>query len=73
MAEIAPDPAGTEHVPVLLAEVLAALQVHQGGDYIDGTLGGGGHTEAILTQAAPAGRVLGIDADPAAIRRVADR
>jgi 16S rRNA (cytosine1402-N4)-methyltransferase len=40
---------------------------------IDGTLGGGGHTSAILTATAPDGQVLGIDADPAALRRVAER
>lgn len=36
---------------------------------IDGTLGGGGHTAAFLAHSDPSGRVLGIDADPAAIRR----
>ncbi len=44
-----------------------------GGRYIDGTLGGGGHTEAILHHSAPNGQVLGLDADPAAIRRVTER
>lgn len=55
------------HVPVLLAEVLDALQPHDGGHYVDGTFGGGGYTRAIL-EAADC-RVLGIDRDPDAITR----
>jgi 16S rRNA (cytosine1402-N4)-methyltransferase len=64
------DPPHTSHTPVLLAEVSAGLAVQRGGRFIDGTLGGGGHTAAILHQSAPDGQVLGIDADPAALRRV---
>jgi 16S rRNA (cytosine1402-N4)-methyltransferase len=54
-------------------EVLAALAVRAGGRYIDGTLGGGGHTALILARGAPDARVLGIDADSAALARVAER
>lgn len=61
------------HIPVLAAEVIEGLQVRPGGSYIDGTLGGGGHTEAILAASAPNGRVLGLDADTAAIERVRTR
>ena len=61
------------HVPVLLAEVLAGLALRPGDRAIDGTLGGGGHTAALLEQTAPDGRVLGLDADPDAILRVAER
>ena len=63
----------TQHVPVMLAEVLEYLQPRPGGHYIDGTLGGGGHTEAILAQSAPDGRVLGIDTDAQALARVQER
>jgi 16S rRNA (cytosine1402-N4)-methyltransferase len=63
----------TQHVPVMLAEVLKFLQPHAGGLYIDGTVGGGGHTQAILEQSAPDGRVLGIDTDIQALARVRER
>ncbi len=53
------------HVPVLLRETIEGLAVQPGARYIDGTLGGGGHTAALL--AAGAGQVLGIDRDPAAL------
>jgi len=55
------------HTPVLLEEVLRQLQPHTGGLYVDGTLGGGGHTEAILRVSAPDGRVIGLDRDDEAI------
>ncbi|MEW6231944.1 MAG: 16S rRNA (cytosine(1402)-N(4))-methyltransferase RsmH [Chloroflexota bacterium] len=55
------------HVPVLYEEVLGGLAVKPGGVYIDGTVGGGGHARGILERSTPEGRLLGIDADPAAI------
>jgi 16S rRNA (cytosine1402-N4)-methyltransferase len=61
------------HVPVLLEEVLNYLQPAPGGRYIDATIGGGGHTEAILARSAPGGKVLGIDTDAQAIERVGVR
>ena len=54
------------HVPVMLAEVLDALQPRDGGVYVDGTFGAGGYTSAIL--AAADARVFAIDRDPSAIR-----
>ena len=54
------------HLPVLVDEVLATLSPAPGTLHIDATLGGGGHTERILEAASPDGRVLGLDADPAA-------
>ena len=54
----------------MLEEVLKFLQPRTGGTYIDGTVGGGGHTEALLQRSAPDGRVLGIDTDSQALERV---
>jgi 16S rRNA (cytosine1402-N4)-methyltransferase len=59
------------HQPVLLDEVVTMLAPAPGSLQIDG--GGGGHTERILEASTPDGRVLGLDADPAAIARVRAR
>ena len=61
------------HLPVLAEEVVEMLAPHPGSLQIDATLGGGGHTERILEAASPDGRVLGLDADPAAIERTRQR
>jgi len=57
----------------MVEEVLKFLQPQAGGNYVDGTVGGGGHTQAILERCAPDGKVLGIDADAQAIARVRER
>lgn len=54
----------TYHKPVLLHEVVKALHIKKGAQYIDATLGAGGHTIEILKMG---GHVLGIDADPGMI------
>jgi 16S rRNA (cytosine1402-N4)-methyltransferase len=62
------------HVPVLLNEVVDALQPRNGGRYVDGTFGAGGYTAAMLDRADC--RVIAIDRDPDAIaagRRLAER
>lgn len=56
------------HEPVMLEECISALQIQRGGRYIDCTVGGGGHAAAILEESSPGGRLIGIDADPHAIR-----
>ncbi|MFO7741533.1 MAG: 16S rRNA (cytosine(1402)-N(4))-methyltransferase RsmH [Anaerolineae bacterium] len=56
-----------DHVPVLLHEVVAGLQVEPGGRYVDATVGGGGHAAQILLASAPDGVLLGLDRDPAAL------
>ena len=55
------------HVPVLLEPVLAGLDVKAGGCYVDATFGRGGHSRAILDRLGDAGRLIGIDRDPAAV------
>ncbi|MBX7152303.1 16S rRNA (cytosine(1402)-N(4))-methyltransferase RsmH [bacterium] len=60
------------HLPVLLKDCIAALNLKAGGIYVDGTLGGGGHTEAILKKEANC-RVLALDADLDAIRYASER
>ncbi len=57
------------HVPVLLNEVIAALEPKSGMNFVDCTLGDGGHAEAILEKIAPSGKLLGIDADPESLLR----
>jgi len=61
------------HQPVLAEEVMKMLAPRPGSLHVDCTVGGGGHTERILEAASPDGRVLGLDADPAAIARVGER
>ena len=62
------DRSALTHTPVLLEETVRALAVQAGGRYIDCTLGNGGHAAAILRQSSPGGQLLGIDADPEAIK-----
>src|ERR671923_1040511 len=58
------------HLPVLAEEVMSTLAPAPGSLQIDATVGGGGHTERILGATDPDGRLLGLDADGAAIARV---
>lgn len=55
------------HKPVMLAEVLSALQPKPGGRYVDATVGGAGHAAAILAASSPTGWLYGCDRDGAAI------
>ena len=52
------------HIPVLLNEVIKLIDPKENENYIDATLGEGGHTLALLQKTSPAGKVLGIDLDP---------
>jgi 16S rRNA (cytosine1402-N4)-methyltransferase len=59
---------GTDHIPVLFDQVILGLRVHPGGRYIDATVGAGRHAAGILDGSAPDGLLLGLDADPEAVR-----
>ncbi len=60
------------HLPVLYNEVIDSLAPHSGGIYIDGTLGGGGHSRGILETSSPMGRLLAIDKDNQACSAAAE-
>ncbi len=62
-----------QHEPVLLQEVLQWMNVREGGTYCDGTLGGGGHSEAILADSGGTAVLFGIDRDENAIRAAGER
>ena len=55
------------HEPVLLEECMQGLAIRPGGTYVDGTLGGGGHSSEILKRLGTDGRLIGIDRDGDAI------
>ncbi|MGZ8477079.1 MAG: 16S rRNA (cytosine(1402)-N(4))-methyltransferase RsmH [Candidatus Binatia bacterium] len=61
------------HVSILVREVMDFLQPAPGRRYVDGTLGGGGHSEAILTASSPDGQVVGLDRDDEAIAAASER
>ena len=58
------------HTPVLLNEVIDGLQLSKGMTVIDGTVGGGGHTKAVLECIGPSGKLLGLDADATTLQEV---
>ncbi|MCI8512659.1 MAG: 16S rRNA (cytosine(1402)-N(4))-methyltransferase RsmH [Lachnospiraceae bacterium] len=62
-----------EHTSVLLNETVDSLLVKPDGTYVDGTLGGGGHAEAVLTRLSGKGRLIGIDQDEDAVRAAGER
>lgn len=61
------------HVSVLLEETIDSLNIKPDGIYVDGTLGGGGHSLEICKKLGDSGRLIGIDQDMDAIRAATDR
>ncbi len=61
------------HLPVLVREVIDLLSPHEGGIYVDATIGLGGHSEEILKMIGQNGRVVGIDRDAEALRITSER
>jgi 16S rRNA (cytosine1402-N4)-methyltransferase len=64
--------APTQHVPVLAAEVLEWLRPVAGQTFVDGTLGGGGHTRLLAEAVGPSGSVIALDRDPIAVDRASE-
>ena len=64
-----PEPDSEYHVPVMLDEVVSWMLTDPSGTYADGTLGGGGHSAALLEVLAPGGgQLIGLDRDPDALQ-----
>jgi 16S rRNA (cytosine1402-N4)-methyltransferase len=61
---------GAYHVPIMTSEVLSGLRIKPGGIYVDCTLGGAGHTRAILGQLGEEGRLYAFDQDVDATRNL---
>ncbi len=61
------------HAPIMVEEVLSLLAPERGGIFVDGTLGGGGHAEAVLKKLSPESRLFGIDRDGEAIAEASKR
>jgi len=61
------------HVPVMFNEILEYLKPSSEAVFVDGTLGLGGHAEAILRLIGPAGRLIGIDRDERSLRQAQER
>ena len=56
------------HKPVLLEETIEGLNIKENGIYVDGTLGGAGHSKQILKKLSPKGLLIGIDRDEEALK-----
>lgn len=63
----------TSHIPVMLEACMRLMDPQPGGQYADGTLGAGGHSEAILKASSPDGQLISFDLDPAAIAIARER
>lgn len=62
-----------KHTPVLLQECIEGLKIKPNGIYVDGTLGGAGHSYSIIKQLSPEGLLIGIDKDTEALQAAKER
>ena len=63
----------SQHIPVMVDEILKYLLIRPDGLYVDCTVDGGGHAELILETSAPTGRLIGLDMDPLMLQRAKSR
>lgn len=61
------------HIPVMLEECITYLHIRPDGTYVDGTLGGAGHSSAIAAKLGSGGRLIGIDQDAEAVQAAGER
>ncbi len=59
----------SQHIPIMVEEIIRELQLTPDALILDATVGGGGHTQAFLDATAPTGKVLGMDWDAQALKR----
>ena len=62
-----------KHKPVLLQECIEGLNIKKDGIYVDGTLGGAGHSSQILKKLSSNGKLIGIDRDEEALRAAKEK
>ena len=62
-----------EHVPVLYEEVMQTLNIRPDGIYVDGTVGGGGHSSGICGKLSSSGTLIAVDRDTAALEAASER
>lgn len=61
------------HIPVLLQETIEGLAIRPDGIYVDGTVGGAGHSFEIASRLTEGGRLIGLDRDPDAVQAATER
>ena len=62
-----------EHIPVMLEECINGLNIKPDGIYVDGTLGGAGHSSEIIKRLSKKGLLIGIDRDDDALKAASER
>ena len=62
-----------KHIPIMLGQVIDGLDIKPDGIYVDGTLGGGGHSYEIAKRLTKGGKLIGIDQDEAAIKAAGEK
>ena len=62
-----------KHIPIMLSQVIEGLAIDPDGIYVDGTLGGAGHSSEIVKRLSDKGRLIGIDQDEDAIKAASER